>query len=296
MIYKLIKEIYRFILRILPDKIAIYLIYFRGYRKILNLRNPQYFGEKIQWLKLYGQLEKLSIYVDKYEVRKFVSETIGNQYLNTLYGVYNNPEDIDFSKLPNEFVLKSTNGSGYNIIVRDKSLLDIEKTIKMMNRWMKDDFSKMKKEPQYKFVKNRIIVEEYLEDDTGELRDYKFYCYNGEPYYYCVLSNRFSNKTLDIYDISGCKLEGITNGGFKNSSEIIVPPPNFQELVAIVKKLSEKFQFVRVDFYIANDRFYFGELTFTDGAGAEAFSPLEFDLEMAKRIKLGKVLVDDCIA
>ena len=190
------KSLYRNILRVLPDKPAIYLIYFRGYQKILNLKNPQYFGEKIQWLKLYGHLDELSDYVDKYAVREFVAKTVGDKYLNQLYGVYNNPDEIDYEKLPKRFVLKCTNGSGAVLICKDKDNLNKAEAAKTMNRWLKDDFYKMKKEPQYKNVKNRIIAEEYLEDESGALRDYKFYCYDGEPLYYGVFTDRYTDETV----------------------------------------------------------------------------------------------------
>ena len=286
----ILKRIYRGLLRRLPDKPAIYLIYFRGYKSLLNLENPTHFGEKIQWLKLYGHLDELSEYVDKYEVRKFVEKTVGSQYLNELYGVYNTTEAVDFDVLPNQFVLKCTNGSGAVLICKDKKKLDKAKAMKEMKKWLVDDFSKMKKEPQYKNVVNRIIAEAYLEDESGALRDYKFYCYDGEPYYYGIFSNRYTDKTIDIYDMSGKKLEGYLTCGIKNSDYVIPQGENFAELIEVVKKLAKPFQFVRVDFYMANGKLYFGELTFTDGAGSDPFSPESFDLEMAKRIKLGRVL------
>ena len=284
------KELYRSVLRILPEKPAVYLIYFRGYKKKLNLKNPQYFGEKIQWLKLYGHLDELSNYVDKYEVRKFVEETVGDKYLNKLYGVYNSPEEIDYEKLPRRFVLKCTNGSGAVLICKDKDKLDKQDATKTMRKWLNDDFYKMKKEPQYKGVKNRIIAEEYLEDESGALRDYKFYCYDGKPLYYGVFTDRYTDETVDMYDMSGKKLEGILNGGVKNSNYVLPQGDNFSEIVDVVKKLAEPFQFVRVDLYLANDKVYFGELTFTDGAGSDPFTPHSFDIEMAKRIKLDRVL------
>lgn len=286
----ILKSIYRGLLRKLPDKPAIYLIYFRGYKTLLNLKNPTHFGEKIQWLKLYGHLEELAEYVDKYEVRKFVEKTVGSQYLNGLYGVYDTAEDVDFDALPNQFVLKCTNGSGAVLICKDKKKLDKAKAVKEMKKWLADDFSKMKKEPQYKNVVNRIIAEEYLEDESGALRDYKFYCYDGEPYYYGIFTDRYTDETVDMYDMSGKKLEGYLNGGVKNSDYVIPQGENFAELIEVVKKLAKPFQFVRVDFYMANGKLYFGELTFTDGAGSDPFSPESFDLEMAKRIKLGRVL------
>lgn len=284
------KNLYRNILRVLPDKPALYLIYFRGYQKILNLKNPQYFGEKIQWLKLYGHLDELSRYVDKYEVRDFVEKTVGNKYLNKLYGVYNGPDEINYDRLPNKFVLKCTNGSGAVLICKDKNSLNKKNAATTMNKWLKDDFYKMKKEPQYKGVKNRIIAEEYLEDESGALRDYKFYCYDGEPLYYGVFTDRYTDETVDMYDMDGNKLEGIINGGVKNSDYVLPQGKNFPEMIDVVRKLAKPFQFVRVDLYMANDHIYFGELTFTDGAGSDPFTPRSFDLEMAKRIKLGHVL------
>jgi uncharacterized protein YlbG (UPF0298 family) len=288
-----VKNIYRGLLRKLPDKPAVYLIYFRGYRKLLNLKKPTHFGEKIQWLKLYGHLDELSDYVDKYEVRKYVEQTVGTSDLNTLYGVYDTAEEVDFDSLPDRFVLKCTNGSGAVLICKDKSRLDKRAAIKEMKKWLADDFAKMKKEPQYKNVKNRIIAEEYLEDESGALRDYKFYCYDGIPYCYGVFSNRYTDETVDMYDMAGTKLDGVLNGGVKNSDYIIPQGEEFPELVEVVKRLAKPFQFVRVDFYIANGRVYFGELTFTDGAGSDPFTPESFDMEMAKRIKLGRVLLSD---
>lgn len=289
----LIKVCYRKTLSILPDKLANGIIFFRGYRKIMNLRSPKYLGEKIQWLKMYGDLEELGQYVDKYEVRKFVENTIGERYLVNTFGVYNDVEEIDFNKLPNQFVLKCTNGSQAVLICKDKNKLDIEKAKKEMRRWLKGKFYKIKKEYQYKNVKNRIIVEEYLEDESGDLRDYKVYCINGEPYYYSVFSERFTDKTTDMYDKNGKWLPDVLNGG--PNSKIKGKKPldklkNLDEMLEISRKLAAPFTFVRVDFYIVKGKIYFGELTFTDGAGGEPIRPLSFDLKLAHNIKLESVL------
>ncbi len=285
---KILKKCYYILLYILPAKLANYIIFFKGYKKILNLKNPQYFGEKIQWLKLYGGLENLSSYVDKYEVRAYVAKTIGERYLNDLYGVYENPEQIDFCALPQQFVLKSTNGSATLLICKDKNCFDIEKAKYSMNRWLRQKYYRYRKEVQYKNIKNRIMIEKYLEDDSGELRDYKFYCYDGKARCYGIFSNRFSSETVDIYDMSGRKLD-VTNGGMPRSSIMHEQSADFNELVTLVECLAKPFQFVRVDFYIVNGQFIFGELTFTDGAGGDAFLPLDFDKEMAKDIRLEKI-------
>lgn len=289
----LIKQFYRKILSFLPDKLANGIIYFRGYKKIMDLKNPQYFGEKIQWLKMYGGLEKLSKYVDKYEVREYVTNVIGKEYLVNIYGIYDKVEEINFDNLPNQFVLKCTNGSQAVIICKDKNKLNIEKAKREMRKWLKDEFYKIKKEYQYKNVKNRIIAEEYLEDESGDLRDYKFYCIDGEVCYYSVFSDRFTDKTTDMFDGNGKWLPDILNGGPNSKVKGKTPPSkleNLKEMLAISEKLSKPFTFVRVDFYIVKGQAYFGELTFTDGAGGEGLKPLNFDLELARGIKLESVL------
>ena len=276
----LIKTTYRKILSVLPDKLANGIIFFRGYKKIMNLKHPVYLGEKIQWLKMNGNMEELSIYVDKYEVRSFVKNTIGKEYLINIFGVYDNVEDIDFDKLPNRFVLKCTNGSQAVVICKDKSELNIEKVKKEMKKWLKVDFYKIKKEYQYKNIKNRIIIEEYLEDESGDLRDYKFYCIDGEPYCYSVFSERFTDKTVDMYDKKGNWLPDVFNGGPNSKIKRKKPPhklENLDQMLDICRRLSKTFTFVRVDFYIVEGKVYFGELTFTDGAGGEPIKPLNLN-------------------
>ena len=289
----LIKTTYRKILSVLPDKLANGIIFFRGYKKIMNLKHPVYLGEKIQWLKMNGNMEELSIYVDKYEVRSFVKNTIGKEYLINIFGVYDNVEDIDFDKLPNRFVLKCTNGSQAVVICKDKSELNIEKVKKEMKKWLKVDFYKIKKEYQYKNIKNRIIIEEYLEDESGDLRDYKFYCIDGEPYCYSVFSERFTDKTVDMYDKKGNWLPDVFNGGPNSKIKRKKPPhklENLDQMLDICRRLSKTFTFVMVDFYIVEGKVYFGELTFTDVAGGEPIKPLNFDLKLAENIKLKSVL------
>lgn len=285
------KKIYRNILRITPTKLALYMIYFRGYKKILNLKNPETFGEKIQWLKLYGGLEELTEYVDKYEVRKYISKTIGDKYLNELYGVYDNVNDIDFSKLPSKFVLKSTNGSGTVLICDDINTFDVPKAKKIMKSWLKDEYYKEKKEFQYKNIKNRIIVEKYLEDSSGALIDYKFYCFNGKVKYYAIFYDRYTSKSIDVYSVEKGKLPNVKVCNIQNSNYEITDKTPINNMIDLAEKLSKKFSFVRVDFYCIKNKPIFGELTFTDGAGSDPWSPIDFDKEIAKEIELKKVIL-----
>ena len=284
------KIIYRKILRALPTKPALYLIYFRGYKKILNLQNPKTWGEKIQWLKLNGHLDELSKYVDKYEVRKYIEKTIGKEYLNNVLGIYDKVEDINFEFLPLKFVLKSTNGSGTVIICKDKNNFDFKNAKKTMKKWLKDDYWKEKKEMQYKNVKNRIIIEKYLEDNTGSLTDYKFYCFNGKVKYYGIFYNRYVDKTIDFYNEKGEKLNGVNTCHIKNSNKIEKFDNHLKKMIELSEKLSSIFTEVRVDFYYVNDMIVFGELTFTDGAGSDPWFPESFDLEIANFMELKKVM------
>lgn len=284
------KKIYRNILRFIPAKMAVYIIYFRGYHRILNLKNPKYWGEKIQWLKLYGELENLTQYVDKYEVRKYIKDTIGEEYLNDLYGVYDSVEEINFEKLPSKFVLKSTNGSGTILICKDKKTFDINEAKKEMKKWLKDDYYKEKKEPQYKNIKNRIIIEKYLENENGSLTDYKFYCFDGKPIWYGIFYDRYTNKSIDFYDENGKKMDAVNTCHIPNSNKVEEFDDKIKEMMRLSKKLSENFTCVRVDFYCVNGKIVFGELTFTDGAGSDPWYPVEFDLEISSKLQLKPIL------
>lgn len=255
----------------------------RSYKKILHLNNPKYYGEKIQWIKLNGNLERYGEFVDKYEVRNFVTKRLGNEYLPNLLGVYNNPLEIDFKELPNRFVIKMTNGSGGNIICKDKSRLDIDKCIKKLTKWQKEKFYKYTKENQYKNVKSRLICEEYLEDETGSLTDYKLHCINGKVEMVEIHRNRYTNHTENYYDIEwndygvSCKIK---------KGEDMEKPENLDEMIEVAAKLSKDFTYVRVDLYSINNKIYFGELTFTPANGTDPFYPLEKDIKFGSLINL----------
>lgn len=279
------KKFFRKIARFLPTIIVLYIDYGRSYKKLLNLKNPEYFGEKIQWIKLYGNLEKYSKFVDKYEVREFIKETIGEKYLNKIYGVYNNPSEIDFTKLPDRFVIKITNGSEGNIICRDKSKLNIDDTIKKLSKWQKEKFYKYTKEMQYKYVKSRIICEEYLEDETGSLRDFKFHCFDGTPRVLKVDTDRFSGHKENYYDTDWNEI-GII-GRCPRGGEIS-KPSNLDEMINVCKILSNNFHYVRVDLYLVHGNIYFGELTLTSYNGTDPWYPLELDKKYASLIDIKK--------
>ena len=287
---ELLRKIYYSILKCLPKKVVINMENFFAYKKFVSRKNPKYFGEKIQWLKLYGHLEQYGKYVDKYAVREYVKEAIGEKFLIPLLGVYDRVEDINYDELPESFVLKLNNGSGCNMIVKDKSKLNIQKTNKRLKKWLKLDYSKIKKEDQYKNVKNRILCEKYITDKNGELLDYKYFCFNGKPELVKVDFDRFSGHKANYYDLNW-KLQEVkecrVGGVYENYRGVFNIPKNSDEMLKVVKKLCRIFGFVRVDIYNVDGKIYFGELTLTPASGRNPFDPIEKDIEIAAKLGVG---------
>lgn len=287
-----LKQIYRNILKHLPMKVVLNIENFRGYHKLVNFKKPKYFGEKIQYLKVYGNMEQYKKYVDKYAVRRFVEKTIGKEYLIPLIKYYENLNDIDYNYLPEQFAIKLNYGSGYNIIVDDKRELDISKTNKTLQKWLKQDYYKIKKEYQYKNIPKKILIEKYIVDKNGELNDYKFFCFNGKVKMFKVDFDRFTSHKCNYYD-ENCKFLNIHEGNYNNDKDAIVLPNNIKEMIDIAEKISMNFNFVRVDLYDVDGKIYFGELTFTPSGGLNPFKPLDIDLKIASwiNLKLKKIAV-----
>ncbi len=234
--------------------------------KRLPLNDPVTFNEKLQWLKLFGDQDLMIRCADKYAVRSHVQDRDCGRTLNTLYGVYDKVADIDFDALPDSFVLKTTNGCGTNIICRNKSQLDVEKTKKQLNYWMKHPYGRQTAETHYLKIKPRIICEKIIETEGGTLPfDYKFFCFNGEPRFFYLGYDRENgfkkvhyNLQWNIIDIT--KEQGaIPVGDLK--------PACFDDMVECARKIAAGIPFVRVDFYDSKGSAVFGEMTFTPTAG-----------------------------
>lgn len=270
----------------LPTKLVLYIDNFRAYGKVLNLKEPKYYGEKIQWIKLYGQVERFTPLVDKYQVRSYVEEKIGSVYLPELYRIYGNTNEIDYDELPEKFVLKLNNGSGGNIICRDKSLIDKELTNEKLKRLMKEKYYKYTKELQYKNITTIILCEEYLEDSEGGLIEYSLHCFDGEAKFIEVHTDRFNGYKENYYYPDWSEAE--FRGKLKSSAKYIEKPKNLEELIEVAERLASNFAYVRVDFNAVDNKLYFGELTFTPASGTEGFYPIEYDLEIAKMIDISK--------
>ena len=281
----------RSLLRLLPDQTLVRLEFMYNHGKFPNLKNPRSFNEKIQWIKLYDRNPLMTSYADKYEVRKIVEKKIGSHILNELYGVFESPDEIDFDSLPESFVLKATHGSGWNIIVRSKSVLEVEKAKKKMKRWLGRNFYTKKREWAYKDIPPRIICEKYMENKDGSLNDYKFYCFNGKPLFMQVDFDRYSGHSRAFYNPEWQKLDFFIakSGEVRRCEEEHKRPDSLTDMVEIASALSSDFAFARVDLYEVNGKTVFGEVTFYPKNGGGRFSPEYRDTEFGDLLRLPEV-------
>lgn len=247
--------------------------YFNNTGKSLCIENPQSFNEKIQWLKINDFNEEKVILSDKYSVRNWIKKTIGEKYLIPIYGVWDDANKINFERLPKKFVLKSNHGSGMNLIVDDKSKINHKKVIKKLNYWLNTPYDPYGMEQQYFSIPRKIIAEKYIEQQDGDLIDYKIHCFNGTPKLIHVIGNRnlkehtakeacfdlnWNNtpvmyKTYEQYDILPKK------------------PEKLNEMLQVAEKLSKNFKYVRIDLYMIENEIKFGEITFTPASGIGKF-------------------------
>lgn len=263
-------------------------------QKNFNVDNPKTFDEKIQWLKLYYSTPNRTRLADKYLVREWIKDKIGEKYLIPLLGAYDNFRDIDFDKLPNQFVIKCNHGSGYNIIVKDKSKFDIQDAKKKINKWMKENFAfQSGVELQYMNMKPKIIIEKFIENKSkNDLYDYKFYCFNGVPEYVQFISDRNGHDIkMSFYDMDWKKQSFYNNYQFDPS---IKPcPESFAEMKKLASILSKGISYVRVDLYQLDDgSIYFGEMTFSPASGSMVWSSSDIDMKLGSMIELPKKTYD----
>lgn len=288
----MIKKIYRKIIDNMNDEIIITYHYIKKFKKLPNKKDPKSFSDKIHRIKISNWLLDKSDFVDKYKVREYIKEKIGVEYLTKLYGVYKNIEDINFENLPHSFVLKLNNGSGFNLIVKDKSKINEKEVKDKLKMWLKSDFYKYTREKQYKNVEQVIVCEEYLDDGTGTLKDYKFFVLGGKVRIIQVDIDRFGEQKRNFYD-TNWNLTEIRSMGMKNSNEIIEKPERLEEMIVLAEKLAKGIELLRVDFYYVEGKIYFGELTFTPADGMKPFIPESADLKLASYVDLSKYNLGD---
>lgn len=261
----------------LSDRWLIRIRYRVIFHRRLHLKHPKTFNEKIQWLKLNDRKPLYHTMADKYDARAFVAEKIGEQYLIPLLGHWDTAQEIDFSKLPEQFVLKCTHDSQSIVICHDKEKLNETEACEQLQKALSTDYSVLGREWAYKGIKPTIVAEELLVDESGnDLKDYKVFCFNGVPRFIQVDYDRFNDHKRRLYttewDIMPVKITYWDDPEYE-----LKKPRLLDELLEISKKLSADVPFLRVDCYITDKQIYFGELTFYPGCGFEPITPYSYD-------------------
>lgn len=274
-----------------PDKLYLQLLFRLKNGQSLNLTTPQNFTEKIQWLKLYDRRPEYTQMVDKLTVKDYVAKKIGNEYIIPTIGVWDKVSDIDFDTLPDQFVLKTTNGGGSGgvVICRDKKSLDINDAKAKLKTSLSHNIYRYLREWPYKGVEKKIIAEKFISiPGQKDLCDYKFYCFNGNVKFCQVIQNRSSHETIDFYDCMWNRQDftGLITSDECNSNSLIPCPLNYEKMIEIAGILSKNIPFVRIDLYNVNGTIYFGEITFFPASGFGHFSPKKYDYILGQNIKL----------
>lgn len=279
----------------LPDKTYLQLLYRFKMSHKLDLNHPKTFTEKIQWLKLYNRRPEYTLMVDKFAVKKYVTDIIGEKYVIPTLGVWDKLEDIDWDALPNEFVLKTTHGGGSGgvVICKDKKTFDRNKAILTLRDSMNSDIYRSLREWPYKDVKKRVLAEKYMvpkdmvNNPIYELSDYKFFCFNGEPKYCQVIRDRHNKESIDFYDMNWRHQEFVgLNPAASNGINPVPQPLLLDDMICICHKLSKNMKFVRIDMYVIDNRIYFGEITFYPASGMGLFNPDKWNEELGNLISL----------
>lgn len=293
-LYKLLHDVKIRVLSLIGKKNQLFIIkywYKTLHGRDIDLENPKDFDEKINWLKLYSDTSLWSRCADKYGVREYVAEHGLSHVLNELYGVYDNADEIDFDSLPNSFVIKTTNGGGGKtvMIVKDKSEIDVIKTRKTLNKWLKTPVCYLYGEYHYSMIKPRLIIEKYLQPLSGEysLMDIKIHCFNGEPYsVLCCSDRQFGNSVCySVYDLNWNLYPSYITE--KHRTDTVFPKPvSFERMLEYSRVLSKGIPFVRVDWYEIDGNPVFGELTFTPSAGFDNTYSDEFLIELGDQLIL----------
>lgn len=275
--------------RVSPES-EIKLLYFLKLHEKLNLKSPRSYNEKLNWLKLYYRNALMPKCADKFIARDYITGKGYGEFLPKLYWHGDNPKEIPFDTLPDSFVIKSTSGSGNNIIVHDKANLDIHSTVNTIKKWMKEKYLIAYGEWHYEKIKPSIIVEEFLSDGKNEVpADFKLFCFNGlEGGVLCtaVDIDRFKGHRRLIYSDEWKYLANV-DFGFDNAGEDLIPKPVcYERMCEIAKDLAQPFPHCRVDFFVIGSRFYIGEITFFNGAGFDRVSPVEYNIKMGDALLL----------
>ena len=263
--------------------------FYRRHGRKLELESPKKYSDKLQWLKLYWRDPVAAQCADKYEVRAFVKETVGEHYLNECYGVYRSVEEIRFEALPKAFVLKGTHGSGFNILCRDKEKLDWKATVNTMQLWLSRNQFLGTREWVYQELEHRIICEKLMVDDNGKVpMDYKIYCFHGEPKLIQVDIDRFGDHKQNFYN-TDWQYQDVRIWCENDETAEVERPVRLEEMLEISRKLSARFPHVRVDLYHRDEGIVFGELTFFHMSGFKKFVDEKLEKDMGSWLHLDSI-------
>ena len=272
----------------LPDKLYIQMLYYVRTGKKLDLNSPKRFNEKLNWMKLYDRNPMYTKMADKLQAKQIVANKIGDKYIIPLIAVWDNTDDIKLDQLPDEFVLKCNHDSGSAIICRDKSKLDLQAAKEKLNRCLNNNYYYYSREWVYKDIEPKIICEPYVEDfEDAELRDYKFFCFDGKVKFLYVATDRFKpgeEVKFTFFDENYNFLPIIH--GHPNADPLPEKPSGFDEMKEIAEKLSEGIKHVRIDLYEANGKVFFSEFTFYNNSAFLDFEPDEWDYKFGEYLKI----------
>lgn len=276
----------------IPDKAYLRMRYLLNTKKWLKQNPPITFNEKLQWLKLNDRKPLYSTIVDKFTAKDYVASIIGKEFIIPTLGVWEKPEDIEFDLLPQRFVLKTTHdGGGEGVVICDKSHLDKESIKRRLHKSLKRNIYKSLREWPYKNIKPRIMAEAFIQpfgDNAEILKDYKFFCFNGEPKFCQVKSHEGGKDCTDLFDLQW-NLLPFTGLNPMQGNALKTPerPANYEDMIDLAAKLCKVSNFVRVDFYNVDGRIYFGEITFYPASGMGAFTPSNYDEKLGELLKIG---------
>lgn len=283
-------KLFRKLSRLIPDRIYLQIVYFRHFKKFIDFDNPKTFNEKIQWLKLNYRKEEYTKLVDKYRVKQYITKLIGEEYVIPTLGVWNNVDDIDFKSLPEKFVLKCNNDSGGIVICKNKKDFDEAKAKSFLKERLKNNGYWYGREWPYKNVKPCIIAEKYMEDSISkDIKDYKFFCFNGSMEFFDIDIDRFIEHRANYYDRNGNFLPFGKTYCPPDYTKKIEMPKNLDKMIELAETISHNTVLSRIDFYEIDGQVYFGEITFYPGSGFSPFTDEKWDYKLGDMIDLPNI-------
>lgn len=283
-------KLFRKLSRLIPDRIYLQIVYFKHFRRFINFNNPKTFNEKIQWLKLNYRNEEYTKLVDKYRVKQYITKLIGEEYVIPTLGVWNNVDDIDFKSLPEKFVLKCNNDSGGIVICKNKKDFDEAKAKSFLKERLKNNGYWYGREWPYKNVKPCIIAEKYMEDSISkDIKDYKFFCFNGSMEFFDIDIDRFIEHRANYYDRNGNFLPFGKTYCPPDYTKKIEMPKNLDKMIELAETISHNTVLSRIDFYEIDGQVYFGKITFYPGSGFSPFTDEKWDYKLGDMIDLPNI-------